>query len=129
MEYEWRPEGQLAFGQLAGYQMPDVTEFVPKGAMWERLIDHGDFNTWTVGGRIELAVGTKEFLDDSAGKMRAAGWLDLPGAGMLGRRFIKTSNGKSWQAAIGVKNTNEPAIYTLTIYIKQVSGAKNIGGK
>ena len=125
MEYDWRAEGKLAFGQLAGYQMPDVTEFVPKGAMWERLIDHGDFNTWTVGGRIELAVGTKEFLDDSAGKMRAAGWLDLPGAGMLGRRFSKTSNGKSWQASIAVKSTDEPSIYKLSISIKRVVGAKS----
>lgn len=120
MEYEWRAEGELAFGQLAGYQMPDVSEFVPKGAMWERLVDHGDLNTWEVGGRIELAAGTTAFLDDSAVKMRDAGWLDVPGAGKLGRRFTKTDNGKTWQAAIAVKGADAPAIYTLSVSIKQV---------
>ncbi len=119
MEYEWREEGKLAFGQLAAYQMPDVAEFVPKGAMWERLIDTGDVSQWEVGGRIELAAGPSAFLDQSAIKMRAAGWIDLPAAGQLGRGYTKTSKGKTWQVAMAIQNADAPAIYKLTIKIKQ----------
>ncbi|MBV6319523.1 DJ-1/PfpI family protein [Duganella violaceipulchra] len=120
MEYEWREEGKLAFGQLAAYQMPDVAEFVPKGAMWERLTDTGDVSQWEVGGRIELAAGPSDFLDQSATKMRAAGWLDLPAAGKLGRGFTKTSKGRTWQVAMAIQNADGPAVYKLTIKIKQV---------
>jgi putative intracellular protease/amidase len=126
MEYEWRAEDKLAFGQLAAYQMPDVTEFVPKGALWERMIDHGDISKWEVGGRIELAAGTTAFLDDSAVKMHAAGWLDLPAAGKLGRGFTKTGNGKTWQVAMAVRSADEPAIYKLSITIRQIGGAKSV---
>ncbi|WP_332851664.1 DJ-1/PfpI family protein [Duganella sp. S19_KUP01_CR8] len=120
MEYEWREEGKLAFGQLAAYQMPDVAEFVPKGAMWERLIDAGDVNQWEVGGRIELAAGSSDFLDQSAIKMGAAGWRELPAAGKLGRSFTKTSKGKTWQVAMAIQDADAPAVYRLTIKIKQV---------
>ncbi len=129
MEYEWQAEGKLAFGQLAGYQMPDVTEFVPKGASWERLIDHGDSSKWEVGGRIELAAGSTAFLDDSAVKMRAAGWRDMPGAGKLGRGFTKTADGKAWQVAMAIKSADEPSIYKLSITIKQVGGMKIVAAK
>lgn len=129
MEYEWHADGKLAFGQLAGYQMPDVSEFVPKGAMWERLIDHGDVSKWKVGGRIELAAGTTAFLNDSAATMHAAGWQDLPGGGKLGRGFTKTASGKTWQVAMAVKGADEPAVYKLSITIKQVGGAKSVAAK
>lgn len=120
MEYEWREEGKLAFGQLAAYQMPNMAEFVPRGAMWERLTDTGDVSQWEVGGRIELAAGPADFLEQSASKMRAAGWLDLPAAGKLGRAFVKTSKGKTWQVAMAIQNADAPAVYKLTIKIKQV---------
>lgn len=129
MEYEWRAEGKLAFGQLAAYQMPDVTEFVPKGAMWERLIDHGDISQWEVGGRIELAAGTSDFLDRGAIKMHAAGWRDVTGANTLRRSFTKTANGKTWQVVMAVKRADAPAIYKLTIAIQQLGDAKIIAGK
>lgn len=129
MEYEWHAEGNTAFGQLAGYQMPDVAEFVPKGALWERLTDHGDLGKWEVGGRIELAAGTATFLDDSAAKMHTAGWLAVPAAGKLTRSFTKASNGKTWQVAMALKSTAEPMIYALSIKIKQVAGMKSIASK
>lgn len=129
MEYEWRADDKLAFGQLAAYQMPDVTEFVPKGAMWERLVDHGDVSRWEVGGRIELAAGTTAFLDNSTAKMRAAGWLDVPGTIKLGRSYTKTENGKTWKVVIAVKSANEPAIYVLSTTIELVGGAKSMAEK
>lgn len=120
LEYEWHAGGKFAFGQLAAYRIPDVSEFVPKGALWERLIDHGDTSKWDVGGRIELSAGAADFLDTSALKMHTAGWLDMPGAGKLKRSFTKTRDGKTWRVVIGLQSSDEPTMFKLAINIKQL---------
>ncbi|MES2129162.1 MAG: DJ-1/PfpI family protein [Pseudomonadota bacterium] len=119
IEYDWKAEGKFAFAQLAAYRMPDVSEFVPKGALWERLVDHGDASHWVVGGRIELASGVPAFLEASAVKLHAAGWHDAPAAGKPHRRFSKSSEGKTWLLDMDLKQAGEPALYQLAINVKQ----------
>ncbi len=124
MEYQWNPDGNTAFGQLAGNQLPDIGEFVPKGALWERLIDHGDTQRWEVGGRIELAAGPAVFLTASAGKMQTAGWRIDPIGDKQARTFTKQRNGKTWHAALTVKPAGEAGIYQLSMSIKQVGAVR-----
>lgn len=123
LEYEWRPDGNGSFSQLAGIEMPDLATFLPQGVTWERTVDRGDNRHWEVRGHLELSTSAQTFLDDGAAKIGGDVWTQLHDSNKMRRSFAMSKNGKSWQLDMELANEAQPSNYQLQLDIKQVTPA------
>lgn len=122
LEYDWKPDPESRFGNLARYGMPPMKTFVAGDMTWERSIDEGTASEWQIAGVVKPHLSAAAFLDRATEALRGTSWTYLEGAPASQRNFCKVDGPRRWVLRVALV-PRAPEEYDLSVAMSDRSGA------